>query len=260
MRFWQASVRSNCLSVLVSPRSVSGRCRINAIIPQRKEYMVTPHTVDIQEALNEGTEYFEESSRDAYEKWLKSATDKEREIADRALGFEFNFFYDLLLSEPSAERDLDDIPEFVEEISQWMSVSYKCRFIVDHGFSSEGAGAAYDLATRTFRIHPDLVDNDLVLIHELIHHYDYGLQKMLWRDFVVIRLYEKLRATIPNLWQHCRSHFSQIVPRCGFMVHTLLFLLISLYFDHKLGLPLGSIFDYDKHQGLGDEANNQENR
>lgn len=221
--------------------------------------MVTPHTVDMQEATNEGAERSAESSREAYEKWLKSATDKEREIADRALAFEFNFFYDLLLSEPSAERDLDDIPEFVEEISQWMSVSYKCRFIVNHGFSAKGARAAYDLATKTFRIHPDWTDNDLVLIHELIHHYDYGLQKMLWRDFVVIRLYEKLGAIIPNLWEHCRSYFSEIVPRGGFMAHTLLFLLISLYFDHKLGLPLGSIFDYDKQQSFGQD-NNQENR
>jgi len=54
--------------------------------------MVTPHTVDMQEEANQGAEYFQESSREAYEKWLKSATDKEREIADRSLGFEFNFF------------------------------------------------------------------------------------------------------------------------------------------------------------------------
>gem|GEM_PF-5628000 len=61
---------------------------------------------------------------------------------------------------------------------------------MDPGLRSQGAKATYDLATKTFKIHPDWIDNDLVLIHELIHHYDYGLQTMLWRDFVVIRLYE----------------------------------------------------------------------
>jgi|GEM_PF-5883747 len=43
------------------------------------------------------------------------------------------------------------------------------------------------------------------------------------------------------------------------MTHTLLFLLISLYFDAKLGLPLGSIFNYDRHQA-SNENNNQEHR
>ncbi len=98
----------------------------------------------------------------------------------------------------------------------------------------------------------------LVLVHELIHHYDYGLQTMLWRDFVVIRLYEKLRAVIPKLWDHCKSHFSEIVPRGEFMTHTLLFLMISLYFDGKLGLPLGSIFNYDIYEAFSED--NQEHR
>jgi hypothetical protein len=218
--------------------------------------MNTQLIVDMQEFLKEGEKNSEESLREAYEKWLRSATNNERDLAERALGFEFNFFYDLLLSDPSAERDLDDIPEFVEELSQWMSVSYKCRFIVDPGLSSKGARAAYDLATKTFKIHPGWIDDDLVLIHELIHHYDCGLQTMLWRDFVVIRLYEKLRTAIPNLWEHCKLHFSEIVPRGELMTHTLLFLLISLYFDGKLGLPLGSIFNYDIQAST--ENNNQE--
>jgi hypothetical protein len=42
------------------------------------------------------------------------------------------------------------------------------------------------------------------------------------------------------------------------MTHTLLFLLISLYFDGKLGLPLGSIFNYDSLAST--ENNNQEHR
>jgi hypothetical protein len=86
----------------------------------------------------------------------------------------------------------------------------------------------------------------------LIHHYDHGLQTMLWRDFVVIRLYEKLRNVIPNLWEHCKSHFSAIVPRCGFTSHTFIFLLMSLYFDRKLELPLGSILNYDKREAFSE--------
>jgi hypothetical protein len=121
-------------------------------------------------------------------------------------------------------------------------------YVVDPNLSSKGAGAAYDLATKTFRIHPDWIDSDLALVHELIHHYDHGLQAMLWRDFVVIRLYEKLRNVIPNLWEHCKSHFSAIVPRCVFTSHTFLFLLMSLYFDRKLELPLGSILNYYKRE------------
>jgi len=214
--------------------------------------MSTRDIVDMREAPKGGEKDLEEGLRKAYQEWLKSATDEERQLADRALRFEFNFFYDLLLSDPSAETDLDDIPEFVEEISQWMSVSYKCRFIVDSGLSSKGAGATYDLATKTFRIHPDWIGDDLVLVHELIHHYDHGLQTMLWRDFVVIRLYEKLRTVIPNLWEHCKSHFSEILPRGGLMSHTFLFLLMSMYFDRKLELPLGSIFNYDKRQAFSE--------
>ena len=125
-------------------------------------------------------------------------------------------------------------------------------YVVDPNLSSKGAGAVYDLATKTFRIHPDWIDSDLALVHELIHHYDHGLQTMLWRDFVVIRLYEKLRNVIPNLWEHCKSHFSGIVPRCGFTSHTFLFLLMSLYFDRKLELPLGSILNYYKREAFSE--------
>ncbi len=69
----------------------------------------------------------------------------------------------------------------------------------------------------------------------------------------MIRLYEKLRTAIPNLREHCRSHFSEIVPSGELMTHTLLFLLISLDFDAKLGLPLGSIFDYDRYRASIEE-------
>ncbi len=85
-------------------------------------------------------------------------------------------------------------------------------YVVDPNLNSKGAGTAYDLATKTFRIHQDWIDSDLALVHELIHHYDHGLQTMLWRDFVAIRLYEKLRNVIPNLWEHCKSHFSERSP------------------------------------------------
>ncbi len=54
--------------------------------------MSAQYIVDVQAVAKEGKENSEESLTEAYEKWLKSATDKERELADRALGFRIQFF------------------------------------------------------------------------------------------------------------------------------------------------------------------------
>ena len=116
------------------------------------------------------------------------------------------------------------------------------NLVDDSGAPCEGI---CDPKVNTIWIDAENLHNDITLLHEMIHAYDSVLYKTFsaHRDYVVLKLYEKLRITIPDLLQ-----LITIDLHTGNITHSLLFMLKSLDLDLRLDKPLGTVYSYGRER------------
>ncbi|MCL4419554.1 hypothetical protein M1146_05660 [Patescibacteria group bacterium] len=88
-------------------------------------------------------------------------------------------------------------------------------------------------------------NNDLTLLHEIIHAFEFMLSGVRLDNFVTVRLFVELSYKIPNL--------SELINRDSHLdnkEHTTLFLLKSLKLDLELNLKSGTIYAYGREDLL----------
>ena len=86
--------------------------------------------------------------------------------------------------------------------------------------------------------------NDYILLHEMIHAYEYTLlDYKIEHEYLIVKLYQKLLSKVPNLIKIIESDINKDNRE-----HTVFFLLKSLDIDLILKLPLGSIYGYNREE------------
>jgi len=107
----------------------------------------------------------------------------------------------------------------------------------------EGWDGACDGKERLILIAKHLKDRDLILLHEMIHGYEFMLEPYLcYHQFVLIKLYEKLLLQIPNL----NKIIAWDMHNENTVYHSPLFLLKSLDLDIRLKQPIGTVYNYHR--------------
>lgn len=109
--------------------------------------------------------------------------------------------------------------------------------------------SAYNADTKTLQLLPEHVHDENVLLHELIHAFEFLLADTVpaLREILTLQLYKKLSAKHPDLDAYLdnflnRRTFLEITEQGG--PHGLLFALKALDIDDRKGWKPGTTFGY----------------
>jgi hypothetical protein len=181
-----------------------------------------------------------------WEEWAHNISAKDVYLKTKAEEFEEFYFKDMTLrayeGEVSPMVGETGVPERFEHdffISNW---------IITYGELPEGVNGGCSEKEKKITLKPGLDGEKLreVLLHEMIHAYEYGLENYCrgyYQPYVILKLYDKLKDkkdVMEHVTRDLRENFSKPT------FHTTLFLLKSLDLDLELGKDLGTIYAYKR--------------
>lgn len=109
--------------------------------------------------------------------------------------------------------------------------------------------SAFDSVSNTLRLLPEHAQNEAVLLHEMIHAFEYQMSDLIpaLREILTLQLYKKLQKKHPDLDTYLdnfltRSTFKEIAEQGG--PHGALFALKALDIDDRKGWKPGTTFGY----------------
>ena len=109
-------------------------------------------------------------------------------------------------------------------------------------------GGRFDKESMTMRIGPKSIDNDVVILHEMIHMHEAILERVpsFYHDKVYLCLYQELKEKISNLDEllnRATNLLAEQLMELEAGSHDILFFLKSLDLDLRMGYELGTIFE-----------------
>lgn len=147
--------------------------------------------------------------------------------------------------EKEADGKWRDTTVYLPPALDYFSYSYFTYHIADLGV----AAGRFDEESFSLAVAPDHVNDDVVILHEMIHLHEFVLEILpsYFRDAVLYCLYKDLQNKIDNLDQRIETHghilnSSNIANIGG--THDILFLLKSFDLDLRKGYKLGTVFGY----------------
>jgi hypothetical protein len=185
-----------------------------------------------------------------------TTSDENRALRSLAIGYEIDYFEDMLFEPGSVTSDFLCFQTQTNE-GVWVDECYDyyfsfednmVRFYVDS--IRPGVYGIFNKEDRSVTIDPEHAEDPVVILHEMIHIYEWIIGEYpfsFMRDILFLSLYNDLKEKIPNLDDLIldRIHviFSRTVSQIG-GDHGILFYLKSLDLDLRLGYDLGTIFGY----------------
>jgi len=181
-----------------------------------------------------------------YREWWNYRTRGEINLAAKAYEYDEKYFQDMLLSGyikelPAFRTDPDGglEAEVETEISD-ADFTIDCWiFKLDKLDNCSGMCSG---STRTITIDPGrTADEDMLnvtLLHEMIHAYEFMLPEI-YRQYVAVRLFQKLEPLIPDLMDLINADIQSEVRE-----HSVLFMLKALDLDLRLNRPPGTVYSY----------------
>lgn len=182
-----------------------------------------------------------------YNEWWSNRTPEEYALQGLCFDYEEEYFEDMLLKDGSL---LNDIIEITSEITDGIFLGIdKLRLYI---VNSDDFNGCFYRNENKIEISKDYVNDKSVILHELIHYYEYMLEEelpSLIRELLVLELYNKLVPQIPDLrkriFEHCEL-YSYVETFKGSGQHGVLFFLKSLDLDIRCGFPLGTVCGYGR--------------
>ncbi len=181
-----------------------------------------------------------------YREWWNYRTRGEINLAAKAYEYDEEYFQDMLLSRYIKEQhefgtDPDGGPE--DEIEPGI---LDADFAIDSWIFKleelDNSSGMCSGSTRTITIDPGrTADEDalnVTLLHEMIHAYEYMLPEI-YRQYVAVRLFQKLEPLIPDLMDLINADIQSEVRE-----HSVLFMLKALDLDLRLNKPPGTVYSY----------------
>jgi hypothetical protein len=183
-----------------------------------------------------------------------------KKLADQIAEYEEEYFSDLTLNDFIELCDYDN----QTDIKSLFDYPYWRFYIVpdDHPDLDSADGICrYDIENGEFyiKIGESHKNDKATILHEMIHAYEDLVKdsNYISSQLLLILLYDKLYRKIPDLKYYLYLIANRDLFHFEFnLTHTPTFLLKSFDLDLRLGLPLGSIVAYGKHEWI-DALNNQ---
>lgn len=182
-----------------------------------------------------------------YDEWWCNRTPEEYDLQGLCFDLEEEYFEDMLLKEGSL---LNDVVKVVLDYTDgiFLGIEKLRLYIVDNDNYS---GCFYCNESK-IEIDRRYATDKSVILHELIHFYEYQLEQELEpfiRELLAIELYNKLLPQISDLrvriLKHCELYsYAEIFKGNG--NHGVLFFLKSLDLDMRCGYPLGTVCGYGR--------------
>ena len=195
----------------------------------------------------ENTEFFEK-----YQTWWSNRTPDEDKLYGNILEYEEEYFEDMTFQPGSVCYEtvsfiIDNFDFFSLEI-EYFYFRYYVKELKD------GTSGICDLKERTITISPKYKDDRSVILHEMIHAYEYILvnENPVLCELMLIMLYNKLKPSIPNLDELIKDHTELYGQHCIAATggqHGILFYLKSLDLDLRCGYNLGKVCGYGRENG-----------
>lgn len=173
------------------------------------------------------------------------------ELFMKVVDFAHDFFEDMLMESEEYQGNYVDFDSCIRGLDWY---NYAVDIPGDDRSTNHLRGDAvgeFNTDTLTLTVRHDFIDDDRVILHEMIHMLEYGLDNSgikVLHEMVLFSLYDKLSKKIQNLPDMCAR---LLVPDVQEYVNTvggehgLLFFLKSLDIDLKKGWPLYTTFgDY----------------
>lgn len=192
--------------------------------------------------------------------YYNEATIAERTLANRAFSFE-PLFEDMKFSPGTPAGELTKIGIRDAGGENWtetymdmpVSIQYaSCQFVKFIVTEPENdSDACYNNQEQSICISPDLIDDDTVLLHEMIHFYESAVNEfpLYFHDALLWSLYSDLKGKIPKLDTIITDNAHILIESTLYTdggLHDILFLLKSFDLDIRNGYPLGSVFGYGR--------------
>ncbi|MDO5785819.1 MAG: hypothetical protein Q4P20_12230 [Eubacteriales bacterium] len=194
--------------------------------------------------------------------YYNEATIAERTLANRAFSFE-PLFEDMKFSPGTPAGELTKIGIRDAGGENWtetymdmpVSIQYaSCQFVKFIVTEPENdSDACYNNQEQSICISPDLIDDDTVLLHEMIHFYESAVNELplYFHDALLWSLYSDLKGKIPKLDAIITDNAHILIESTLYTdggLHDILFLLKSFDLDIRNGYPLGSVFGYGREE------------
>ena len=190
---------------------------------------------------------------DIYEKyteWFFTWSSEETNLYNKACDFEELYFTDLTMKEYEAELaiviDEETETEFREDLTEDGEGTIQYNWMIKIGELEDNVGGYCDETERVICIDKDRTDNDLALLHEMIHAY-IGMLASHYHQFLTLKLYLKLQSQIPRLVELLTLDIHNRIG-CRDSGHGPLFVLKSLDLDLRLDKPLGTVYSYGRQE------------
>lgn len=197
-------------------------------------------------------------SKAMFREWQDNRSEQEKILVEKVLTFEEEYFTDMTLEEYKEELggyiDEDGDEDVIEIVPEgYLSVARWIIKVVPSIDPCEGGTvlAQCDIFEKTMSVSEKYKNDDITILHEMIHAYEQMLKEYndSLREFLILKLYNKLLPLIPNL-DEVITKDSHVLVKEGFLdsqkEHTILFLLKSLELDLRLDKPLGTVYAYKR--------------
>mgnify|MGYP007069882023 CR=1 FL=1 len=191
-----------------------------------------------------------ENAHIEYNKYYADISAEQYALQSFCLECEEKYFDDMILATTSIMGDIVDIAyeqfDFIP-----LGIEYAAlRFFIVNTNDFLGCFYRYE---RKIEIDQKSLQNKSVILHELIHFYEWQLENTfpVAKELLTIRLYRNLAKTIDNLDTLIESHcdlFDQEETFNNTGNHGLLFYLKSLDLDIRCGYTLGTVCGYGRDE------------
>lgn len=184
-----------------------------------------------------------------YSEWRKNITTEQFELQGLCYEYEDEYFEDMTLQKNSILYDV------VQNQDEWtdgilMGIEFESlRFYIVNSDEYKGC---FSPTERKIEIDRRYVNSKDVTLHELIHFYEWQLERNVSptiRELLILRLYNKLKPQINNIDElitfHCDA-FENYHTFYNGGQHGLLFYLKSLDLDLRCGYSLGTVCGYGR--------------
>lgn len=187
-------------------------------------------------------------AREEVSNWLSESSEEDFALRGKALEFEDHYFRDMTLKAYSKELTKaeiqDNTGEWVTEEDGFDYYDFSLdSWIIRYGNLRENVNGRCEQPIKQIRIKPGLKDEDLILMHEMIHAFEFLLKDFSqeYLQYVTIQLYRKIRPKVRNVMSILTFDMHKY-----FKVHSPLFMLKSLDLDIELKKPLGTVYGYGR--------------
>lgn len=196
--------------------------------------------------------FSEEELHKLYMNWIQNRSPEEFKLHLTILDYQYTLFEDMTFQEKSLCWEIAAfIHEEIEPLFLELDPALYRFYIVDD--NKKYAGQCNGIE-HTICITRSYIDDKKVILHEMIHAYEFILKQRrpMLEEYLLLALYRKLSPLVPDLDNRLAQHgelYGQDCVSASGGYHGLLFYLKSLDLDIRCNYEPGTVCGYGRDTG-----------